>query len=848
VALGAGSVANGSTLGNAAYLVGGAATGEVNIGDRRITGVSAGAEDTDAVNVSQLKAVDGKLDDLSDVAVKYDTNPDGSINYNNITLGGDTYNSVTKTGGTKITNVARGVDDSDAVNMSQLNETNANIANMGDTINNFAGDQTDTYTTVNGRGIRYVRTNDAGLPESDAFAQGTGSTAVGYEATSTGVNSFAAGNKAEANGVSTIAIGDGAGQGSTGDVNIAMGLNAGQNVTGNNNQAFGNGAGGNVKGWDNQAAGFMAGTDVTGNYNQSSGSGAGQRVTGDRNLAFGASAGNDVTASDTVAVGSWAKASADNSVAIGTYANASAPNSVALGAGSIANGSTLGNAAYLVGGSANGEVNIGDRRITGVSAGAEDTDAVNVSQLKAVDGKLDSLSDAAVKYGTNPDGSVNYNNITLSGDTYNSITKTGGTKITNVARGVDDGDAVNMSQLNEVSGDLTNLGDTFNSIAGDTSNEYVTKNGRGIKYVRTNDAGLDASDAFAQGQGSTAVGYNATTAVQATNALALGNGASAMYANSVALGSGSVATGATLGQQAYLVGGTASSEVNIGNRRITGLSAGAADTDAVNVSQLKAVQSQVAQTDSSAVKYDDSTHNHITLGGAGGTTITNVAAGNIAAGSTDAVNGGQLYDTNQRIDNINNYFDNSVHALQTGQAYFQADGKNDGTDNAVVDPGTHGVAMGPNARVKGNNSVALGANSVADRDNTVSVGTAGNERQITNVAAGTQLTDAVNLGQLNDGNANTLNQANSYTDSKLGGVSRDANAGTAAAMAMAGLPQSVIPGKGMIAAAGSNYSGQSAMALGASLLSDSGRWAYKATASVNTRGKYGVTVGAGMHW
>src|SRR3546814_21052025 len=46
------------------------------------------------------------------------------------------------------------------------------------------------------------------------------------------------------------------------------------------------------------------------------------------------------------------------------------------------------------------------------------------------------------------------------------------------------------------------------------------------------------------------------------------------------------------------------------------------------------------------------------------------------------------------------------------------------------------------------NSVALGANSYADRANTVSVGDVGDERQITNVAAGSEDTDAVNLAQL----------------------------------------------------------------------------------------------------
>jgi autotransporter adhesin len=78
--------------------------------------------------------------------------------------------------------------------------------------------------------------------------------------------------------------------------------------------------------------------------------------------------------------------------------------------------------------------------------------------------------------------------------------------------------------------------------------------------------------------------------------------------------------------------------------------------------------------------------------------------------------------------------------------------------------------------------VALGANSVADRANSVSVGSAGAERQITNVAAGTAATDAVNKTQLDSataqaiaaaktysdaGDQTTLSSANAYTDSKL---------------------------------------------------------------------------------
>src|SRR3546814_1006573 len=64
--------------------------------------------------------------------------------------------------------------------------------------------------------------------------------------------------------------------------------------------------------------------------------------------------------------------------------------------------------------------------------------------------------------------------------------------------------------------------------------------------------------------------------------------------------------------------------------------------------------------------------------------------------------------------------------------------------------GDDSVALGANSIADADNSVALGANSYADRANTVSVGSAGNERQITNVAAGTEDTDAVNLAQLQE--------------------------------------------------------------------------------------------------
>ncbi|MGC4011727.1 MAG: hypothetical protein QM805_23690 [Pseudomonas sp.] len=70
---------------------------------------------------------------------------------NTVKLGGDTYNSTTKTGGTKITNVADGSAPSDAVNYSQLSQTNQNVTNLGDTVNNI-------YSS----GTKYFHANSTG--------------------------------------------------------------------------------------------------------------------------------------------------------------------------------------------------------------------------------------------------------------------------------------------------------------------------------------------------------------------------------------------------------------------------------------------------------------------------------------------------------------------------------------------------------------------------------------------------------------------------------------------------------------------------------------------------------------
>ncbi len=237
----------------------------------------------------------------------------------------------------------------------------------------------------------------------------------------------------------------------------------------------------------------------------------------------------------------------------------------------------------------------------------------------------------------------------------------------------------------------------------------------------------------------------------------------------------------------------------------------------MNVAQLKA--SGVINPDgttNAAVTYDhnaDGTtnYNSVTMGNgaAGGTTIHNVAAG--TAGN-DAVNVNQMNAAISTVTNIANAANNPM---------FAADGSRD--TEAAVASGTHSTAMGANAKATGANSVALGANSVADRDNTVSMGSAGNERQVTNVAAGTATTDAVNVGQLNDaigsavGNLPAGMTAKDYTDKQINSVQSSVNqvarcayGGIAAATALTMIPD-VDLGKTIAVGVGTaNYKGYQA--------------------------------------
>ena len=190
-------------------------------------------------------------------------------------------------------------------------------------------------------------------------------------------------------------------------------------------------------------------------------------ATGANAIAIGPNA--VASGADSTALGQGASATAAQGVAIGAGSSVVQVGGVALGAGSVAStaagvagyvptgasaaqtaaviGTTSTQAAVSVGDAANGQY----RQITGVAAGTVDSDAVNVSQLKGVQASVTNIDNSAVKYENNPDGSVNYNSVTLGNNA-----STGPVTVHNVAAGVAGTDAVNVNQLNATAGSLNN--------------------------------------------------------------------------------------------------------------------------------------------------------------------------------------------------------------------------------------------------------------------------------------------------------------------------------------------------------------------------------------------------------
>ena len=483
----------------------------------------------------------------------------------------------------------------------------------------------------------------------------------------------------------------------------------------------------------------------------------------------------------------------------------------------------------------------------------------------------------------------------------------GGNKITNVAAGTDDTDAVNVAQLNKA--------------AAAAKTEVV----QGDNIVVTQDVG-------ANGQTIYKVATDKNLKVDSVTAGdTVMNNDGVKVGDDVALNKDGLKAGDVNLTKAGL---------NNGGNKITNVAAGTDDTDAVNVSQLKqaaaASKTEVVQgknivvtektgdkgqtvyevatdkdLDVDSVKAGDTTVNNdgvkvgddVALNKDGlkagkvnltkdgldnaGNKVTNVADGDLNANSKDAVNGSQLYATNQNVANnaatiakginfggttgSNNYAlgntinvkgdSNIISETVAGGAQLKlADEISVKTVNA--DTFKAGDTVMNNDGVKVGDKVALNkdgltaGNTVVNNDGvTIAAPTENNPnnqvklspvglnnggQRITNVAPGKDGTDAANVNQLIGLGTELQNNINQ--------VGKKAYAGVAGAIAQGSIPQVTRPGATGIGVGSGYYGGQSAMAIGVSAMSDGGNWIVKGNFSANTDGHVGVGAGALYQW
>ncbi|KGC96359.1 coiled stalk of trimeric autotransporter adhesin family protein [Burkholderia pseudomallei] len=229
--------------------------------------------------------------------------------------------------------------------------------------------------------------------------------------------------------------------------------------------------------------------------------------------------------------------------------------------------------------------------------------------------------------------------------------------------------------------------------------------------------------------------------------------------------------------------------------------------------------------------------------------IVNVKAGKESVSSTDAVNGSQLFTTNQRVDTLDSNIqavrkaaDKNSRSMQVNTSSAQAAATGEGS--AALGGGSQArasksTAIGEQAHAMAENSVAIGAGSIANEANTLSIGRDGNERRLSHLAPGVSGTDAVNMNQ--------LNTMHNEIDGKMADIQRNAYAGIAAAMAMPNMTPSG-PGRSVVAAGVGTYEGYSAVAAGITYRTSGGHWLVNGAISATQYGDMGLRAQAGYEF
>ena len=827
----------------------------LNNGGNKIANVAKGTDDTDAVNVAQLKAAaakaTSKVDSGNDnIVVTPEQNADGSTTYKVATApnlkadsftAGDTVvnNDGVKVGdkvalgkdglkagdvnitadginaGNKaISNVAAGVKDTDAANVGQLNRLTAAAKTEVEAGTNIA-----SVTGKQGKNGQTVYTINA---DGASVSAGSDNIVV------------TKGNK-DANNVTDYAVD----LSKAVKADIAKGV-AAKDAVDNKGISFAGDSGTTVA---NKLGDTVA---VKGDANITTTAGAnGIQVGLNKDLKV-----DSVKAGDTVVN--------NNGVNVG--------DKVALGKDGLKAGD--------VNITADG-INAGGKKVTGVAAGtvaAGSTDAVNGGQLHQV---YELIGSNGGNVNTAPpsveaDGKAglgNIKNITLVDNSNNP-------NVTNVTN------ETKIAQSNGYSLVTYNVEDQGMYVTNNVIEAVGRMNEQGIKFFHTNDGEVEpdvqarnSEDSSASGAYATAVGFQAAS--KGTNAIAIGKGAKANAENTIAIGTGNIVSGKNSGaigdptvvsgnssysignnnnvsaDNAYALGSNIKATVNdsvyLGDRAQTqGIhTADAAKGEAYTYGGLndKAVAGKAGSAAAA-----NKVVGVVTVGNGTDETrqVQGVAAGVVSADSTDAINGSQLYYTNQAIANVATQATAAKTEVTAGKNVVvnQTTGNSGQTVYNVATADkldvTSVTAGGVTVNAQG---VSIAAPTAHNPANTVSlspIGLNNGGQRITNVAPAKEGTDAVNLNQL-AGVGNAL-------QNNIERVGKKAYAGVAGAIAQGSIPQVTRPGATGIGVGSGYYGGQSAMAIGVSAMSDGGNWVVKGNFSANTDGHVGVGAGALYQW
>ena len=493
-------------------------------------------------------------------------------------------------------------------------------------------------------------------------------------------------------------------------------------------------------------------------------------------------------------------------------------------------------------------IDMGDKKITGLKAGEDDTDAVNVSQLKKVEEvankgwnlTANGADSSNVKPGDTVDLKNTDKNINITKDGHNvTFNLAKDIKVDSVTAGdtVMNNDGVKVGDNVALNKDGLKAGDVSITTDGINAGDKKVTNVQDGDVTSTSKDAVNGSQLYAVKE-LAGKGWNATATKKEGST---GEVSGTEVAN--------VAPGATVN---YIAGDNIKLEQNGINFTISttkdlkaeNVKATTVNTTTINLGEGdNSTPITVVSGKDAAPNLDGKTPNRMNFGGETVATLSD--------GLKFGANVGGVYNAK-----LNSQINVKGADSNTNWSEF------DGGDNVMTNIDKSGnvrVGIKKNLKVESVTANKFTAGDTTIDSNGVNIkngpsmtknGINAGNKQITNVAPGriaADSTDAVNGSQLHEVKADMNNKINKL-NGQVNKLGKRVNAGTASALAASQLPQAYIPGKSMVSVAAGNYQGQNAVALGMSRISDNGKIIIRLAGTSDTQGKVGVAVGAGYHW